>query len=629
WRISRPPYVQISMFFCMAITIMMTVIGNIFVIISIAHFKQLHTPTNHLILSLAMCDFLLGIFVMPLSSMRSVYSCWFLSDFMCKVHTGMDIMLSTASIFHLTCVSAERFCAVCSPLTYRSRFRSATVLLLVSASWVFSAAFAYAMVFGELNLKGSEDFYESNMRCVGGCHVFFSHGSAVVTSMVSFFIPGLIIFAIYSRIYIVARSQARSINILANQLRMHSPKPGVFRYRTRKGTMTLAIVVGVFLICWTPFFLCNIIDPFVDYAISPVLIDALVWFGYLNSALNPFIYAFLYPWFRKALKIIVKAQNSCLLEVEDLIEYCYPESNVSCVKISHNVVAKTVLYSVLVFAMAITILGNSVVIISIMHFKQLHTPTNILVMSLALVDLLLGITVMPFSMLRTVDGCWYFGKEYCYWHSNFDFLFTGASIFHLIFIAIDRYHAVCYPLQYPTRITLPVAGLMAALSWILATVYAFSTVGTKANEANLEEYIAAMDCFGNCSILVNIVCASICTTFFFILPICVMIGLYAQIFLVSEKHAKKMEGTKQTRADMNSNKILQKVKHEKKAAKTLGIVVGAFNLCWMPYFITSVVDPLYNFTTPGIIYELFVWLGYINSTLNPIIYGLFYPWFRK
>ncbi|XP_053344009.1 trace amine-associated receptor 13c-like [Clarias gariepinus] len=326
---------------------------------------------------------------------------------------------------------------------------------------------------------------------------------------------------------------------------------------------------------------------------------------------------------------MVEAQNLSLLEVKDLTEYCYPESNVSCVKISHNVATKTVFYSIVVFAIVITIVGNAVVIISIAHFKQLHTPTNILVMSLALVDLLLGLTVMPFSMVRTLDGCWYFGEEFCYWHSIFDFVFTCASIFHLISIATDRYQAVCYPLQYPTRITLPVSGFMAALSWILATVYAFSTVGIKSTEANLEDYIASIDCFGSCLFLINAVCASISTCLFFILPVCIMIGLYVQIFLVSEKHAKKMEGTKKNRPDVTSNKILQIVKHEKKAAKTLGIVVGTFNLCWMPYFIISLVDPLSNFTTPAIIYDVFFWLGYTNSTFNPIIYGLFYPWFRK
>lgn len=317
--ISRPLDIQISMFIGMAITILVTVVGNLLVIISIAHFKQLHTPTNHLILSLAMCDFTLGVFVMPLSSVRSVYGCWYLTKFLCKLHTGLDIMLSTASIFHLLSVSAERFYAVCRPLTYRSRFRSATVLFLISASWFIPGAFAYTMVFGELNISGDEAFYDSHIRCVGGCHVFFSHGAAVVTSMVSFFIPGLIIFVIYTRIYLVARSQARSINFLAHQLRTQHHKPTMFKYRTRKGTMTVAIVVGVFFICWSPFFLCNIIDPFIHYTISPKLIDALVWFGYLNSALNPFIYAFLYPWFRKALMIIISGKvfhsNSCRIQL--------------------------------------------------------------------------------------------------------------------------------------------------------------------------------------------------------------------------------------------------------------------------------------------------------------------------
>ncbi|XP_026851660.2 trace amine-associated receptor 1b [Electrophorus electricus] len=318
-KIQRPPNIQICMFIAMAITTMVTIMGNLLVTGSIAHFKQLHTPTNYLILSLALCDFLLAVFVMPLSAMCSVYGCWYLTDFMCKMHTGMDMTLSTASIFHLTCVSAERFCAVCCPLTYHMRVRSATVLCMVCASWLISTVFGYAMIFSGLNLRGDETFYNSHLRCVGGCPVFFSRGSAVVTSMVSFFIPGLVMFGIYSRIYVVVRGQARSIDFLAGQLRMDSHRPGGFRNRAWKGTMTLSIVVGVFLICWTPFFLCNIVDPFIGFSIPPELTDALVWFGYLNSTLNPFIYAFLYPWFRKAFRIIVSGEvfhrNSCRIQL--------------------------------------------------------------------------------------------------------------------------------------------------------------------------------------------------------------------------------------------------------------------------------------------------------------------------
>ncbi|XP_046730091.1 trace amine-associated receptor 13c-like [Silurus meridionalis] len=321
--------------------------------------------------------------------------------------------------------------------------------------------------------------------------------------------------------------------------------------------------------------------------------------------------------------------NLSLLEETYFEEYCFPDSNSSCSKASYHVTIKTVLYFILVFAMTITILGNSVVIISIAHFKQLHTPTNILVMSLALVDLLLGITVMPFSMIRSVDGCWYYSEEFCFLHSSFDMCLTGASIFHLISIAIDRYQAVCYPLQYPTRVTIPVAWFMVAVSWTASVVYSYTLLYSKANVEKLDDYIASISCLGYCGLLFNALCAALDACICFFLPCFVMFCLYAQIFFISKKHARKIAAVKQSKNDMSLNKILQRVKHENKAAKTLGIVVGAFISCWMPYFLTSLLDPFINFATPSVLYDVFVWLGYINSTLNPIIYGLFYPWFRK
>ncbi|RXN32281.1 trace amine-associated receptor 13c-like protein [Labeo rohita] len=151
--------------------------------------------------------------------------------------------------------------------------------------------------------------------------------------------------------------------------------------------------------------------------------------------------------------------------------------NNSCLKGTHHVFVQTVVYLLLVLAMLVTVLGNSVVIISIAHFRQLQTPTNILVMSLALADLLLGLVVMPFSMIRSVDGCWYYGDAFCLLHSTFDLFLTSVSIFHLIFIAIDRHQAVCYPLQYPTRITIPVAWVMTVLYLILVSAMTVTILG--------------------------------------------------------------------------------------------------------------------------------------------------------
>lgn len=70
---------------------------------------------------------------------------------------------------------------------------------------------------------------------------------------------------------------------------------------------------------------------------------------------------------------------------------------------------------------------------------------------------------------------------------------------------------------------------------------------------------------------------------------------------------------------------------ERKAAKTLAIITGAFIFCWMPFFILALVMPLCTKSchfSPYLI-STFLWLGYFNSTLNPIIYTIFSPDFRN
>ncbi|XP_036406260.1 trace amine-associated receptor 1-like [Megalops cyprinoides] len=279
--------------------------GNLLVITSIAHFKQLHTSTNYLILSLAVCDFLLGVFVMPCSAVRTVLGCWYLGDFMCKIHSSTDIMVCTSSIFHLSFISIDRYFAVCNPLMYRSIINSVTITIMLTTSWLVPAIFAYGMIFSEINMRGAEDFFEAHVKCLGGCPVFFSQVSAAVSTTLSFFLPSIIILCIYLKIYTVARRQARAIKQMTKQFDSDAANESRVSRQERKGAKTLAIVVGVYLFCWTPFFVCYIIDPFLNYSTPPVLFDALFWFGYLNSAFNPVVYAFFYSWFRKAFKMII------------------------------------------------------------------------------------------------------------------------------------------------------------------------------------------------------------------------------------------------------------------------------------------------------------------------------------
>lgn len=71
-------------------------------------------------------------------------------------------------------------------------------------------------------------------------------------------------------------------------------------------------------------------------------------------------------------------------------------------------------------------------------------------------------------------------------------------------------------------------------------------------------------------------------------------------------------------------------KRERKAAKTLAIVTGAFIACWLPFFILALLMPIFSdWTFDPHLVSFFLWLGYFNSTLNPIIYTVFSPEFRQ
>ncbi|NXU41999.1 5HT4R protein, partial [Drymodes brunneopygia] len=72
-----------------------------------------------------------------------------------------------------------------------------------------------------------------------------------------------------------------------------------------------------------------------------------------------------------------------------------------------------------------------------------------------------------------------------------------------------------------------------------------------------------------------------------------------------------------------------RMRTETKAAKTLCIIMGCFCLCWAPFFVTNIVDPFIHYTVPGKLWTAFLWLGYINSGLNPFLYAFLNKAFRR
>ncbi|XP_071397281.1 5-hydroxytryptamine receptor 4-like [Centroberyx affinis] len=139
---------------------------------------------------------------------------------------------------------------------------------------------------------------------------------ALTCSVVAFYIPLVLMVLAYQRIYVTARAHALQISMLQRAGGAGTSGPGAsvdsadhqrnHRMRTEtKAAKTLCIIMGCFCLCWAPFFVTNVVDPFIGYTVPDKLWAACLWLGYINSMLNPILYAFLNKSFRRAFLIIL------------------------------------------------------------------------------------------------------------------------------------------------------------------------------------------------------------------------------------------------------------------------------------------------------------------------------------
>ncbi|XP_058470079.1 trace amine-associated receptor 1-like [Solea solea] len=264
--------------------------GNLLVIISIVYFKQLHTPTNFLMLSLAVADLLVGILVVPFSIIIVVSSYFRLQYILCRIRSSFDMILCNSSIWNLCCISVDRYYAVCQPLRYRNKINGRVVGIMILVSWTIATLNTAIQTLQALSKA------PNSKKCV--LFQRKTQSTMVVGVLFAFGIPAVIMSTIYLKILMVARKQARSILSMAKSGETVSKME-------KKATKTLSIVMGIFLMSWTPFFTCITFHRLSNYPIPVHVIQSLKWLGWSNSMLNPFVYAFFYSWFRSAFKMII------------------------------------------------------------------------------------------------------------------------------------------------------------------------------------------------------------------------------------------------------------------------------------------------------------------------------------
>ncbi|XP_074847827.1 D(1B) dopamine receptor [Carettochelys insculpta] len=329
-----------------------------------------------------------------------------------------------------------------------------------------------------------------------------------------------------------------------------------------------------------------------------------------------------------------------------------------------------------------TLFGNVLVCVAIIRFRHLRSKvTNIFIVSLAVSDLLVALLVMPWKAVAEVAGYWPFGA-FCNIWVAFDIMCSTASILNLCVISVDRYWAISSPFRYERKMTQRVALVMISVAWALSVLISFIPVqlnwhkggdvvaaaggggfgttwaegisttwtavmrpseGTPSSNETLEGQAESCDSSLNRTYAISSSLIS------FYIPVAIMLVTYTRIYRIAqvqirrisslERAAEHAQSCRSNRVDCHHHSSLKtSIRKETKVLKTLSVIMGVFVCCWLPFFILNCMVPFCesppNNPHAGFpcvsetTFNVFVWFGWANSSLNPIIYA-FNADFRK
>uniref|UniRef100_A0A7E4VY70 G_PROTEIN_RECEP_F1_2 domain-containing protein n=1 Tax=Panagrellus redivivus TaxID=6233 RepID=A0A7E4VY70_PANRE len=192
----------------LAIIPLMTIFGNALVMLAVYRERSLQTVTNYLIVSLAVSDFLVAICVMSFAVYfeYNAFS-WGLGSTLCNLYIGVDVACSTASILNLLAISLDRYIAISHPLAY-AQYGTHGKRALVSVTVVWGISIAVGMpVFMGANQIDAEN--ATSCEFTNGYFI-------IISSILSFFVPAVAMIALYTVIFrrLRQRERARSLRHL-------------------------------------------------------------------------------------------------------------------------------------------------------------------------------------------------------------------------------------------------------------------------------------------------------------------------------------------------------------------------------------------------------------------------------
>ncbi|XP_034383681.1 5-hydroxytryptamine receptor 1E [Cyclopterus lumpus] len=308
----------------------------------------------------------------------------------------------------------------------------------------------------------------------------------------------------------------------------------------------------------------------------------------------------------------------------------------------------------------LTALINAAVIGAICTTKKLHLPANYLICSLAVTDFLVALLVMPVSILYMTTETWTLGQVVCELWLSVDMTCCTCSILHLCVIALDRYWAITKAIEYASKRSARRAAVMVGIVWVLSVFISMPPLFWRQRPGRgggLQQCIIEHDHLGY---------TIYSTVGAFYIPMIVILVLYYRIYNAAKTLYQKRGSSrhlsgrstgsqnsvdrcrldhcrvshtfcasdvsnsdpaptpdKLETADGQNEKNQICTSRERKAARILGLILGAFIVCWLPFFLKEVLVGLRVVQPSPLVSDFLTWLGYVNSLVNPLLYTSF------
>nr|QWV42627.1 long wavelength sensitive opsin [Mordella albosuturalis] len=276
----------------------------------------------------------------------------------------------------------------------------------------------------------------------------------------------------------------------------------------------------------------------------------------------------------------------------------------------------------------VSIMGNGMVVYIFSSTKALRTPSNLLVVNLAISDFCMMLCMSPAMVVNCYNETWVFGPLACELYGMAGSLFGCGSIWTMTFIALDRYNVIvkglsAKPLTKKTALLRILIIWVMSIGWTLAPFFGWNRYVPEGNLTACGTDYLAKDWLSKSYLLVY-------GFFVYFLPLIIIIYSYWFIVQAVAAHEKSMreQAKKMNVASLRSSEAAQ-TSAECKLAKIALMTIALWFFAWTPYLIInfngvfdgSKISPLATIWS-----SLF---AKANAVYNPIVYGISHPKYRQ